>query len=146
MITRTPFVEQPDGSLVCTVTISADEIGRLLVSGLQSVPVLSAPSAPSVPFAPSAIPPQRVGMVGTDVAQMMLAPSKPAMSLDALARYAPFQRFVEEQFGLAEDSYVQAVEVLRGYEHRPAEELERFLDRYAQWHAQQSFAHEPVFP
>ena len=143
MITRTPFVEQPDGSLVCTVTISADEVGRLLVSGLQSVPVSSASSASS---APSAIPPQRVGMVGTDVAQMMLAPSKPAMSLDALARYAPFQRFVEEQFGLAEDSYVQAVEVLRGYEHRPVEEFEKFLDRYAQWHAQQSFAHEPVFP
>ena len=138
MITRTPFVEQPDGSLVCTVTISADEIGRLL-SVAASLPVSQVQPAAQVA-------PQRVGMVGTDAAQMMLAPAQPMVSLDALARYAPFQRFVEEHLGLADDSYVQAVDVLRQYEHRPADALEQFLDQYTQWHAKQSFAHEPVFP
>lgn len=91
---------------------------------------------------------QQIGLVGVDAAQMMRGDSHYALahSLDMLARFAPFQRFVESRYGLAQDSYMQAVSVLKQLVAQSPAELRQFLHSYQQWFALQPFAHEPVFP
>ena len=124
-ITRTPFIEQPDGSLVCTLTISADALAQFIASGLQ----IGLGPAPAVQKEKP--PAQRMAVNGFEA----FGPMKECEGFDirALASHAPFQRFVESHEPLSDagDSVSHAMAYITG-----AQDIAGLIERYRVWHGE----------
>lgn len=126
-ITRTPFIEQPDGSLVCTLTISADAIAAFIATGIQAVKQPE-PAAPGPAEKP---PAQRMAVNGFEA----FGPMKECEGFDirALASHAPFQRYVESNMPLDDggDSVSHALAYITG-----TQDMAALIHRYRVWHSE----------
>ena len=161
-IFRTAWHEQADGSLTCTLTITPDELGKLVAAGISLAPNAPQPLSQAQGDIQAAMPDgvywdepptehpeaateltQTIGVGGFD-SQSVLMPSAQGerlLSLALLSRHAPFQRFVESIGFKGNDSEHVAAQAIAA-----SHDKLRMMDEYMRWHTTQPFAAENPLP
>lgn len=159
MITRTPFVEKPNGDLTCTITIPRALRGTAFAGGAITLPEL--PGAALAPddsvIVGQIAPTQQLDVGGFDTAEVMLPYTAgqwdhpAAAHLATLNQYAPFQRFVYVKDPPADSfaapmphalNFLRSIATNAGPE-RAKEIFEVMLAEYTRWCAEQGVAPYP---